>query len=235
MHPFAWNGLSSACGSLAADASVCSLSQIRLLAVFVNSLFSFWWDVTNDWGLELLRPHTLASTPAVVADSVRSLHLRGASLGAVFSLSSQSEHKTSLHPHHHNHNGQSIHHPSSPSLKVGSSALAPSTSRHRRQPTALRPPQVGMLFPPSVYRGAILADLLLRFLWSLKLSSHLHHVVELETGVFALEALEIIRRWAWVFLRVEWEAVKTSRGVGMGNGDIDEEDGRQTVGLEPIQ
>jgi hypothetical protein len=27
----------------------------RLLAAAVNSLYSFWWDVTNDWGLELLK------------------------------------------------------------------------------------------------------------------------------------------------------------------------------------
>ena len=29
-------------------------SRARVLAVLVNSLYSFWWDVTNDWGLSLL-------------------------------------------------------------------------------------------------------------------------------------------------------------------------------------
>ncbi|KAI6169455.1 EXS-domain-containing protein [Pisolithus thermaeus] len=30
------------------------LFRLWLVAVVVNSLYSFWWDVTNDWGLELL-------------------------------------------------------------------------------------------------------------------------------------------------------------------------------------
>ncbi len=28
----------------------------RLLSVAINSLYSFWWDVSNDWGFELFRP-----------------------------------------------------------------------------------------------------------------------------------------------------------------------------------
>jgi hypothetical protein len=44
-----------------------------------------------------------------------------------------------------------------------------------------------------------------------------------------MEALELIRRWMWVFVRVEWEAVKqaevrgftdtTNRGLGVGLGN----------------
>lgn len=42
-----------------------------------------------------------------------------------------------------------------------------------------------------------------------------------------MEALELIRRWMWVFVRVEWEAVKQvevrgfteTRGLGVGLGD----------------
>lgn len=68
-----------------------------------------------------------------------------------------------------------------------------------------------MLFPPAVYHLAILLDLILRFTWSLKLSSHLAQLVELESGVFVLEVLEIARRCGWVFLRVEWEVVKRKR------------------------
>lgn len=30
----------------------------RLLAALVNSLYSFWWDITNDWGLSLLKPRS---------------------------------------------------------------------------------------------------------------------------------------------------------------------------------
>src|SRR5258708_25189152 len=29
----------------------------RVLAVLVNSVYSFWWDVANDWGLSLLSPY----------------------------------------------------------------------------------------------------------------------------------------------------------------------------------
>jgi hypothetical protein len=66
-----------------------------------------------------------------------------------------------------------------------------------------------MLFPdPFVYYLFILLDLVLRFTWSLKLSSHLHTISEIESGVFIMEALELGRRWMWVFLRVEWEEVK---------------------------
>ncbi|KAJ7091226.1 EXS family-domain-containing protein [Mycena epipterygia] len=33
------------------------LFRLWLLAAAVNSLYSFWWDVTNDWGLSLLKPN----------------------------------------------------------------------------------------------------------------------------------------------------------------------------------
>jgi hypothetical protein len=66
-----------------------------------------------------------------------------------------------------------------------------------------------LLFPdPLVYHLAIAIDFILRFTWSLKLSSHLHTVSEIESGVFMMEALELFRRWMWVFLRTEWEVVK---------------------------
>lgn len=61
---------------------------------------------------------------------------------------------------------------------------------------------------PLVYHLAIAIDFILRFTWSLKLSSHLHTVSEIESGVFIMEALELFRRWMWVFLRIEWEVVK---------------------------
>ena len=66
-----------------------------------------------------------------------------------------------------------------------------------------------LLLPdPLVYHLFTVIDLVLRFTWSLKLSSHLHTISEIESGVFMMEALELIRRWMWVFIRVEWEAVK---------------------------
>jgi EXS family len=68
---------------------------------------------------------------------------------------------------------------------------------------------------------AILFNFILRFTWSLKLSSHLHNVTDMESGVFVMEALEVLRRWVWVFLRVEWEVQRkqdfvTPNGHGLG-------------------
>ena len=76
----------------------------------------------------------------------------------------------------------------------------------------LRP---AILLPDTViYYAAIAIDILLRFTWSLKLSTHLHAIHEIEQGVFLLEALEVIRRWMWVFIRIEWEAVRKGQAGG---------------------
>lgn len=120
-----------------------TLFRLWLLSVLVNSLYSFWWDVTNDWGLHLLSPQFASSFPY------------------------------------------------------------------------LEPPKGGtwlrrtMLFPDStVYILVVALDLVLRFTWSLKLSPHLHSIHEIDLGIFMLQALEVIRRWIWVYGRIEWEAVR---------------------------
>jgi hypothetical protein len=41
--------------------------------------------------------------------------------------------------------------------------------------------------------------------WSIKLSPHLHHVNEIEGGIFVMETLEVIRRWIWIAFRFEAE------------------------------
>jgi hypothetical protein len=41
--------------------------------------------------------------------------------------------------------------------------------------------------------------------WSIKLSPHLHHVNEIEGGIFIMETLEVIRRWIWIAFRFEAE------------------------------
>jgi hypothetical protein len=73
--------------------------------------------------------------------------------------------------------------------------------------------------------------LLLRFTWSLKLSSHLHVVHELEQGTFFLEALEVLRRWIWVFVRIEWEGVRSGVFIGGGDGGDGGADQPVNVGL----
>jgi hypothetical protein len=47
--------------------------------------------------------------------------------------------------------------------------------------------------------------------WSIKLSSHLHSQTEGSVVIFWLEMAEMVRRWMWVFVRVEWEVVKMMR------------------------
>ena len=133
-----------------------ALFRIWVLSVLVNSLFSFWWDITNDWGLHLLLPSRLAGA----------------------------------------HGGGSG--------------------------TVLR--RILLLPDTTIYYLIIALDFILRFTWSLKLSSHLHSIHEIEMGIFTLEFLEVTRRWIWVYVRVEWEAVRKGgdsledrlRGTGIG-------------------
>ena len=63
----------------------------------------------------------------------------------------------------------------------------------------------------ELYYGAVIGDLLLRFTWSLKLSPHLYRFSDVEGGVFTVEILEVLRRWIWMFFRVEaeWGKLKT--------------------------
>lgn len=89
-----------------------------------------------------------------------------------------------------------------------------------------------LLYPLPVYPLVIFLNLVLRLTWSVKLSSHLHsQSSEGSVVIFWLEMAEMVRRWMWVFLRVEWEVVKKGgRGAMVGtdvefdeDGDYDEE------------
>lgn len=124
-----------------------SLYRAWVVAVFVNSFYSFYWDVAKDWDLTLF-------------SSSRSSHLH---------------------------------------------------------PFGLR----SRLYFPSkeIYYGAIITDLLLRCTWSLKLSPHLDHFADFESGIFLMELLEVGRRWMWIFFRVETEWVRnTSSGDRFQSG-----------------
>ena len=54
---------------------------------------------------------------------------------------------------------------------------------------------------------------MLRLTWGIKLSSHLHANAQGEGSLFIfwLEVAELVRRWIWVFIRVEWEIVKRAQ------------------------
>ena len=206
----------------------------RLLAVLINSLFSFWWDVSNDWGLSMLQTSTwtkapvssysVRTTPDTRANIVyrnfrRLVRSVAASLGFGTDSASAAEEfelgphrrspfpspglsSTAQFPNSSDEHGASLH----PESRSGGGTHTPFAGVAPTGPFGLRS---RMLFPdPFVYYLFILLDLVLRFTWSLKLSSHLHTISEIESGVFIMEALELGRRWMWVFLRVEWEEVK---------------------------
>lgn len=159
----------------------------RLLAAITNSLYSFWWDLTNDWGLDLLQlgpvvSRDRSSSPAVLP----SMH--PSTRSAKGSVSGQD---SPVSPH---------------------ASTLTSIGRHgRRYPYGLRPV---LLYPLSVYPLVVFFNLVLRMTWSIKLSSHLHLQSEGSAVIFWLEVGEVLRRWMWVFLRVEWEVVKRRNGIG---------------------
>lgn len=228
----------------------------RILAVLVNSLYSFWWDVTNDWGLSLLTKSGWSSSPSV-------------SYAFINPPSSPSNHASHRSPagrglagsqHHHRArsnapngllgppgaangdegSGLSTTFPPPPSrpqsplppspkpghtaatLAVPSASGSPGSRRthHMRAFSTASSPNLSypflrpiLLLPdPLIYYLFILLDLLLRLTWSLKLSSHLHSVQEVEAGVFLVELMEVVRRWVWCYLRIEWEAVRKGAG-----------------------
>ena len=91
-----------------------------------------------------------------------------------------------------------------------------------------------LTFTPGVYYVVIGLDLILRMLWSVKLSPHLHYLAEYESGVFIMECLEVLRRWMWIFLRVECEhhrvasherhiALDELGGIAFTNGKLDQD------------
>ncbi|KAK5061558.1 hypothetical protein LTR84_008102 [Exophiala bonariae] len=118
------------------------LFRLWLLFVFLNSFYSFYWDVAKDWDLSLFSSSRERNNP---------------------------EHPYGLRRHRYFHAHQ-------------------------------------------MYYTAIGIDLLLRCTWSFKLSPHLDHFNDLEGGIFLMEMLEVMRRWMWIFFRVETEWVRNNRG-----------------------
>jgi hypothetical protein len=122
-----------------------ALYRCWVAAVFINSFYSFYWDVAKDWDLSLF-------------SSARNSH---------------------MHPY------------------------------------GLR---ARLYFPSKeLYYFAIVTDLLLRCTWSLKLSPHLDHFADFESGIFLMEFLEVGRRWMWIFFRVETEWVRNTSERGLGS------------------
>jgi hypothetical protein len=80
-----------------------------------------------------------------------------------------------------------------------------------------------LFFPgKEIYYFAIATDLLLRCTWSLKLSPHLDHFADFESGIFLMEFLEVGRRWMWIFFRVETEWVRNVSVASLGTPGQDD-------------
>ena len=76
--------------------------------------------------------------------------------------------------------------------------------------------------PVGVYYVVVALDLVLRCTWSMKLSPHLDHFADFESGIFLIEFLEVLRRWVWIFFRVETEWIRTSPGPGGGGLGVED-------------
>lgn len=152
-------------------------------------MYSFWWDVTNDWGFDLLQ-----FTP-------KSRRPRQPSLPRALVLPAMQE------------RDQSITSPRNSTTSTSPSPSSPPVLPHahshpvRVHPYGLRP---RLLYPLPVYPLALFINLVLRLTWSIKLSTHLHAKAQGEGSffIFWIEVAELVRRWVWVFIRVEWEIVK---------------------------
>ncbi|KAI9375451.1 EXS family-domain-containing protein [Aspergillus egyptiacus] len=116
-----------------------TLSRLLYFFTFVNSSYSFYWDVTKDWDLTLL-----------------------------------------------------------------------SESRNDNEyPFGLRRYRY---FTDQQYYAAIAIDFTIRFSWMTRFIPGFLWLSETEFGLFVLMFLEVARRWMWVFIRVEAEWVRNSRG-----------------------
>ena len=170
---------------------------IWYVCVLVNTLFSFWWDVTNDWGLDLLQIHSFRAMVAEPRAHLPVLHRRSSVIDTDLTSSAP---------------------PSSDFRSPVSGDTTGDTGtdgnafvrRHTRRASLLRRPEKPLPLPTTVYWVFLVVNLFLRFTWSLKLSSHWQFLVEWQRGLLLLEALEIVRRSVWVLLRVEWELVRQS-------------------------
>ncbi|KAG0148192.1 hypothetical protein CROQUDRAFT_655082 [Cronartium quercuum f. sp. fusiforme G11] len=192
--------------------------QLWLISALVNSFYSFWWDVTNDWSFELLRPVTWSS-------SSNSSTARSSTLPTEQNLIPR---KPSTRRSRH------AYQPLTPDLSI-----AP-TPFHQQEPFRSQPPipvsvhpviQHGklanrllrpeLLFKPvALYVLIITLNLGLRLAWSVRVfGTNINERVG-----FLLEVLEIIRRWLWCFLRLEAEMVKQHPIINQNHPEEEDEE-----------
>ncbi|KAG5648569.1 hypothetical protein DXG03_003180 [Asterophora parasitica] len=160
----------------------------QLLAAIVNSLYSFWWDVTNDWGMDLLRLRS--------DDEKRDERLLPKRL-----VLPRLHSGTPLVPGHSSVELQD-------SMEIAQSSLGHSNRQKHYHPAGLRH---SLHFPVLLYPILIALNLGLRLTWSMKVFTVVNVSSHADMTNFCLKMAELFRRWLWVFIRVEWEMIKKGR------------------------
>lgn len=81
-----------------------------------------------------------------------------------------------------------------------------------------------------VYYWVIFSNLILRCTWTYKLSAHLRHNY---LTVFAITALEIVRRFQWIFFRVEneWNKMTNKQWMELSTESFKTEEDENLIGL----
>lgn len=106
-----------------------SLYQLSLLALIVNSTYSFYWDINNDWNLDLFR--NFNSNFNILRSNLFYKNFK------------------------------------------------------------------------KFYYLAIISDCCFRYIWLLKLYPMTSDLFNSEFGIFLFQIFELIRRWIWVFIKIE--------------------------------
>jgi len=181
------------------------LRKAWLISISFNSFFSFMWDILMDWGL-----CRQGSRYFLLRDDLRFI-----------SVNNDGYRKTSFNEtslfFDADENEQAPDSPSpvmvvedNPELffrgSKNSSESNKEEAAHLVHPS-LPPKLLKPLLPqtPILYYCAIILDFVLRVLWSFKLSVHL----QLSQGglTFILEICEVLRRFLWLFFRIEWQVI----------------------------
>jgi EXS family len=78
-----------------------------------------------------------------------------------------------------------------------------------------------LLFPSVVYLGVVLLNFMLRLTWLMRPLGFVEVQSHAGLANFCLQMGELVRRWIWVFIRVEWEMIKKGQGhtTPPNNGD----------------
>lgn len=167
-------------------------------------MYSFWWDVEMDWGLALCEADTWLGAKKEGG---------GRHEGWIERMKKMLRKRRDVD--HHQRSPCPTPTPFNTSPPVSPTRIGNGSGNGNGSGSGSTKPffafglRSTLLLPdPLIYHLFTIVDLILRFTWSLKLSNRLHTISEIESGVFLMETLELVRRWMWVFIRAEWEAVK---------------------------